>query len=265
VPFEELKKRHAVVWGSGPYQGVTETIPDLHALVIEKLDPKPGHRFLDLACGTGAVAERAAAAGADVVGVDIAPALIEQARERAAERGLAIEYLVGDAEALGLDSASFDLVASTCGVMFAPDHQAVARELARVTKPGRRIALVCWTPESGVAKIFDVMRRFQPPAPAGVGNQFDWGREDYVRGLLGHDFELEFDRGDSVLEADSGEAVWQLFSTEYGPTKTLADSLDEDKREELHRDFVDLHEQSRRDGGIAFSRTYLLTLGTRRS
>jgi SAM-dependent methyltransferase len=264
VPFEELKQRHAVVWGSGPYQGITETITDIHQAVIERLAPQPGQRLLDLACGTGAVAELAATTGAEVVGVDIAPALIEQAKERAAERGLDIDYRVGDAEALDFQDGSFDLVTSTCGVMFAPDHQAVAREVARVTKPGGRIALACWTPESGLAKVFGVMRPFQPSPPAGVGNQFDWGREGYVRDLLGQDFELEFVTGDSVLEADSGETVWELFSNEYGPAKTLADSLDDERREELHRAFVDLHEASRANGGIEFSRTYLLTLGTRK-
>lgn len=264
MPFEELKQRHAVVWGSGPYQGITETITDIHQAVIERLAPQPGQRLLDLACGTGAVAELAATTGAEVVGVDIAPALIEQAKERAAERGLDIDYRVGDAEALDFQDGSFDLVTSTCGVMFAPDHQAVAREVARVTKPGGRIALACWTPESGLAKVFGVMRPFQPAPPAGVGNQFDWGREDYVRDLLGQDFELDFMTGDSVLEADSGETVWELFSNEYGPAKTLADSLDDERREELHRAFVDLHEASRANGGIEFSRTYLLTLGTRK-
>ena len=264
MPFEELKQRHAVVWGSGPYQGITETITDIHQAVIERLAPQPGQRLLDLACGTGAVAELAATTGADVVGVDIAPALIEQAKERAAERGLDIDYHVGDAEALDFEDGSFDLVTSTCGVMFAPDHQAVAREVARVTKPGGRIGLACWTPESGLAKVFGVMRPFQPAPPAGVGNQFDWGREDYVRDLLGQDFELEFVTGDSVLEADSGETVWELFSNEYGPAKTLADSLDDERREELHRSFVDLHEASRAGVGIEFSRTYLLTLGTRK-
>jgi SAM-dependent methyltransferase len=119
LAFEELKQRHAVIWGSGPYQGVTETIRDLHEAVIERLDPQPGERLLDLATGTGAVAELAAATGTEVVGIDIAPALIEQAKERAAERGLDIEYRVGDAEALDLEDASFDLVSSTCGVMFA--------------------------------------------------------------------------------------------------------------------------------------------------
>ena len=265
MPFEELKARHGVVWGSGPYQGITETITDIHRIVIERLDPQPGQRLLDLATGTGAVAELAAGTGAEVVGVDIAPALIDQAKERAAERGLDIDYRVGDAEALDLEDASFDLVASTCGVMFAPDHQAVARELARVTKPGGRTGLACWTPDSGLAQVFEVMRPFQPaPPPAGVGNQFDWGREDYVSGLLGADFDLDFVPGDSVLEAESGEAIWELFSTEYGPTKVLAESLDEERREELHRGFVDLHERSRTNGGIRFSRTYVLTLGARR-
>jgi SAM-dependent methyltransferase len=263
VPFEELKQRHAVVWGSGPYQGVTETITDIHEAVIKRLDPQPGQRLLDVACGTGAAAELAATTGAEVVGVDIAPALIEQAKERAAERGLDIDYRVGDAEALDFEDGSFDLIASTCGVMFAPDHQAIASELARVTKPDGRIALACWTPDSKMAELFGVMRPFQPTPPEGVANPFNFGGEDYVRNLLAQDFELEFVTGESVLEADSGETVWQLFSNEYGPTKTLADSLDDERREELHRGFVDLHEGSRVDGGIEFSRTYLITLGTR--
>jgi SAM-dependent methyltransferase len=264
MAFEELKERHATVWSAGPYQGITETITDIHAEVIDRLRPEPGQRFLDLACGTGAVAERAAEAGADVVGIDLAPGLIDRAKSRAEERGLGIDYRVGDAEALDIEDGSFDRVASTCGVMFAPDHGAIARELARVTRPGGRIALACWTPESGLAQLFGVMREFQPPPPPGVGNQFDLGREDYMRDLLDGDFELEFELLDSPLEMESGEAVWELFRRDYGPTKVLADSLDDDRREELHRNFVELHERSRVNGGLNFSRTYLLTVGTRR-
>lgn len=264
MPFEELKERQAGAWSAGPYQGITETIADLQGEAISRLGPEPGQRFLDLACGTGATAELAAAAGADVVGVDFAPALIETAKRRAEELSLDIDYRVGDVEALELEDASFDQVASTCGVMFAPDHQAVARELGRVTKPGGRAALACWTPESGLAAIFAVMKPFQPTPPPGVGNMFDWGREEYVRELLGGDFDLQFEILDSPLEMESGEAIWQLWVRDYGPTKVLAESLDEERREELQRSFVELQERSRVNGGVRVSRTYLLTVGTRR-
>ena len=198
------------------------------------------------------------------MGIDLAPALIEQAKGRAEERGLEIDYRVGDVEALELEDASFDRVASTCGVMFAPDHRAVARELARVTRPGGRIALACWTPESGLAQLFGVMREFQPPPPPGVGNRSTAVGRTTCAICSTDDFELEFELLDSPLELESGEAVWELFSRDYGPTKVLADSLDDDKREQLHQNFVELHERSRVNGGLHFSRTYLLTVGTRR-
>ena len=139
------------MWGSAPYQRVAETIADIQDLVVGRLDTRPDRRWLDLACGTGAVAERAAALGAEVTGIDLAPALVETARERAAELGLEIDYRVGDCERLGLPDASFDVVSSTCGVMFAPDHPATARELARVTRPGGRIALANWRPAGSAA------------------------------------------------------------------------------------------------------------------
>jgi SAM-dependent methyltransferase len=166
MAYEELKQRQSVMWGNGPYQRITDTLTDIHDVVIERLAPGAGDRWLDLACGTGAIAERAAAAGASVMGLDLAPVLIETAKERAAERGLAIDYVVGDVERLELPDASFDKVSSTCGIMFAPDHEAAARELARVTAPGGRIALANWTPTGGLAKMFEVMAPYQPAPPA---------------------------------------------------------------------------------------------------
>src|SRR5919202_49561 len=100
MAFEELKQRQSAMWGSGPYERITETIADVHELVVERLAPQPGERWLDLACGTGAVSERAARAGADVTGIDLAPVLVETAQRRAHEHGLAIEYRVGDCERL---------------------------------------------------------------------------------------------------------------------------------------------------------------------
>jgi ubiquinone/menaquinone biosynthesis C-methylase UbiE len=262
VAYEELKQRQSVMWGKGPYQRITETIADIHDVVVERLAPQSGDRWLDLACGTGAVAERAAAAGAHVTGLDLAPVLIETAKERAAERGLGIEYIVCDVERLALADASFDKVSSTCGIMFAPDHQAAAGELARVTAEGGRIALANWTPAGGMAKVFKVMAPYQAAPPP--SSPFDWGDERHVRELLGEWFELEFEEHVSMLRVPSGEAYWELFSTSYGPTKTLADSLG-DRREELHRDWVDFFETNyRANGEIAHTREYLLVLGKRR-
>jgi 2-polyprenyl-3-methyl-5-hydroxy-6-metoxy-1,4-benzoquinol methylase len=262
VGYQELKQRQSVMWGTGPYQRVTETLTDMHELVIDRLAPGPGVRWLDLACGTGAVAELAAAADATVTGLDLAPALLDTARERAAERGLEIDYRVGDCEQLDVPDASFDAVSSTCGVMFSPDHEASAHELARVTRPGGRIALANWTPTGGLARMFAVMRPFLPAPPP--SNPFDWGDERRVRELLGESFELDIAEHVSTLRVPTGEAYWELFSTSYGPTKTLADSLGE-RRTELQGDWVDFFETNYRvNGEIAHTREYLLVVGERR-
>ena len=262
MPYEELKARQSVMWGTGPYQRITETITDVHEAVVDSLAPRPGQAWLDLACGTGAVAERAAAAGATVTGADLAPVLIETAQERARELGLEIDYRVDDCERLELPDASFDVVSSTCGIMFAPDHEATAGELARIVRPGGRIGLANWTPTGGLAKMFKVMAAFQPAPPP--SSPFDWGDEGRVRELLGESFELTLEEHISTLETESAEAYWELFSTSYGPTKTLADSLG-DRREEFHRAWVDFFEENYRSNGqISHPREYLLVLGTRR-
>ena len=266
MAFEELKQKQSVVWGTGPYQNITETIPDLHDRVIDRLEPRPGVKWLDLACGTGAVAELAARQGADVTGVDLAPALIETAEERAREQGLDIDYRVGDCENLEFEDGSFDIVSSTCGVMFAPDHEATARELARVVKPGGRLGLANWTPtEKGMAALFRIMKPFQPTPPEGVGYAFDWGDERHVQELLGDAFDLEIERDVSPLRLPSGEAYWQLFSSSYGPTRTLAETLDDERREELHRSWVEFADtELARNGEMEHEREWILVLGTHR-
>jgi SAM-dependent methyltransferase len=262
MAYEELKERQSKMWGNGPYQNVTETLIDIHERVIERLAPEPGDRWLDLACGTGAMAERARAAGASVTGLDLAPDLIATAKERADELGLDIEYVVGDAERMEFPDASFDKVSSTCGIMFTPDHEASARELARVTAPGGRIALANWTPTGGLAKMFKVMAPYQPAPPP--SSPFDWGDESRVRELLGESFDLELEEHTSTLRMPSGEAYWELFSTSYGPTKTLVEAIGE-RSEDLRRDWVEFFETNYADNGeIAHSREYLLVVGRRR-
>jgi SAM-dependent methyltransferase len=262
MAFEELKERQSKMWGNGPYQNVTETLTDIHELVIERLAPEEGDRLLDLATGTGAIAERAAAAGATVTGLDLAPDLIATAKERAKERGLEIDYVVGDAERMEFADASFDKVSSTCGIMFTPDHEASAHELARVTAPAGRIALANWTPTGGLAKMFKVMAPYQPAPPP--SSPFDWGDESRVEELLGEWFELDLQEHVSTLRMPSGEAYWELFSSSYGPTKTLVEAIG-DRSDDLHRDWVEFFETNYADNGeIAHTREYLLVLGRRR-
>lgn len=261
--FEELKAKQSVMWGNGPYERISDTLVGAQQDLVDTLGPKPGERWLDVATGTGAVARMAAAAGADVTGLDLAPDLIETAKRQTEAAGLDVTYDVGDAEVLPYEDASFDVVVSTYGIMFAPDHEAVARELARVCRPGGRLGLTCWRESSGVGDMFRVMKPFQPaPPPAGVGNPFAWGDEDYQRGLLGDDFELEFWEGDSVHRVEEPEDGWEVFATSYGPTKTLADSLDDERREQMRAAWVALFEPE--GEGAALHRLYLRTIGTRR-
>ena len=264
MAFAELKARQSVVWGNGPYERITNTIRDIHALVIERSDPKPGERVLDAATGTGAVAIIAAKRGAEVIGQDLAPVLVDTARERAAEEDVTVQFEVGDAEDMRYDDASFDVVMSTCGVMFAPDHAAIARELARVTKPGGRLALACWQPNTGMHDVFKIMAPYMPPPAPGAGSPFAWGDRDHVQELLGETFELAFEEHDSPLGLPSGEDDWELFSNSYGPTKTAVEALEPDRREEFHRAWVEFGDARREGDRMVHHREYLLTLGTRR-
>jgi len=138
MAFEELKERQGVVWGSAPFENVAGSLADVHEAIVQAMQPAEGKRWLEVACGTGELATVAARRGASVVGIDLAPALIETARRQAADDGVEIDYRVGDAENLELEDASFDAVTSTFGVMFAPDQPRAAAELARVTRRGRR-------------------------------------------------------------------------------------------------------------------------------
>jgi SAM-dependent methyltransferase len=264
LAFEELKDKQSVMWGSGPYQGISDHLALAHDHLMRVVEPKRGESWLDLATGTGEIAIRAALAGADVTGLDLAPGLIETARARAAEAGAEVKFDVGDAEKLPYEDASFDTVTSSFGVMFAPDHPAVAAELARVCKPEGRLGLLTWHPTKGVADFFKIMAPYQPPPPEGVGSPFTWGDRDHLEELLGDAFELSYEEGDAPQTGASAEEVWELFSTEYGPTKTLADSLDADRRESLKADWIEYFEQFHEGDRVSQPRPYVLVIGTRR-
>jgi SAM-dependent methyltransferase len=264
-PFAELKARQAAAWGAAPFERVTETFATIHDRLIAALDPRPGETWLDLATGTGPIALRAARAGAAVTGLDLAPPLLETARRLAAAESLSIRFEAGDCERLPYPDAAFDTVVSSFGVMFAPDHAAVAGELARVCRPGGRLGLAAWRPDSGPARMTGVTLSFvETPPPAGAGNPFDWGRRTYAAARLGGAFELAFVEGNAPHVAPSAETIWELYVTSAGPVRRLAEGLSPDRRQALRQAYLDLLEPYRADGAVRFPREYVLVLGRRR-
>src|SRR3954447_9863966 len=227
MAFQELKERQAFVWGNAPFEEVAGSLADVHDAVVAAVGPAEGARWLEVACGTGELAERAARAGADVVGVDFAPVLVETAKRQFPN----IDFRVGDAESLEFEDASFDVVTSTFGAMFAPDQAAAAGELGRVTKPGGTLAMANWTPEGGIGSTFRHFAQFQPPLPEGAGAPLDWGRPERVHELLDGAFDVRVEERSSPMEADSPEEYWDRFAPSFGPVKTLLENSDDERKE----------------------------------
>src|SRR5215216_6273752 len=192
----DLKRAHRATWAAGDYAAVAELIDEAPPRdLLARVEVAPGQEVLDVATGTGNIAIQTAAAGAQVVGLDLTPELFETARRRAAERGVAVDWVEGDAEDLPFEDERFDRVLSAFGVQFAPRHEVVAQELARVCRPGGRIGLVNWTPEGQVGELFKVMGRYLPPPPDFASAPALWGDEEHVRGLFdGTGIDLEFTR-----------------------------------------------------------------------
>jgi SAM-dependent methyltransferase len=257
----------AMTWNSGgaAYDRVSATVADAIVHCVLRLDPQPGEHILDVATGTGLAARRVAARGATVAGIDLGADLIAAATTFAGQAGLKIDFRIGDAEKLPLEDGSFDAIVSTFGVMFARHPQAAAAELARVCRQGGRIGLATWTPDSTIAGLFKVMRPYmpEPPAPA-PPSPFAWGSIDRVRQLLGAAFDLRFETGTTVLRTPNALDVWELFVRGYGPTKTLATSLNAERRESLKHDFIAYHEGFTSELGVAMPRDYLVTIGVRK-
>ena len=264
--IEQHNERPAAVWSAGGsnYDNISRGIADSIEHCVLRLNPRPGERILDLATGTGWTSRVVARRGAQVTGVDIASELLEAARGNALAANLPIEYQIGDAEKLPFEDGSFDAVVSTCGVMFASRPEAAAREIARVCRPGGRVAITTWLSDGNLFKMFQVMKRYMPPPPQPPPpSPFEWGNPDRIKDLLGSAFELKLERGVSYYREPSGDAAWETFSTGYGPTKALANSLDQAKREAFRADFVAFHNGFPTALGICVPREYWLTVGIR--
>ena len=244
----------ADLWSGGEYELVAGRFAEIHDELVRRLAPAQGECWLDVATGTGEVAVRAADAGAMVTGLDIAPRLLEQARARSSE----VEWIEGDAERLPFEDASFDVVSSSFGVIFAPGQNTAAAELARVCRD--RLGLTAWRPNSGPHTVYAAFRGDDPLE----GSSDDWGREEHVQGLLGDDFELEFEEQVWLLEGETPESLWELMSVGAPPVKAFYDALEPGRREEFREAMLEHWRQFRTDKGISEPRPYLLITGRRR-
>jgi SAM-dependent methyltransferase len=227
-PMQQIKDAMRATWMAGDFGVVARTIATDAEAFVARLAVPVGARVLDVACGTGNLAIPLARRGAVVTGVDIAANLLVQARERAAAEGLSVIFDEGDAEQLPYADASFDVVVSMFGAMFAPRPELVASELARVLKPGGQLAMANWNPASFTGAMFKVGSRHAPPPP-GVAPPVLWGDEAVVRERLGQSFghiQTELISIDFDLPTDPAGAV-AFFRRYFGPTQMAFNRLDE--------------------------------------
>jgi SAM-dependent methyltransferase len=264
IDVEGIKAGQRAMWASGDYPQIARRISAVGELLVERLGAGEGVEMLDVATGAGNVAIPAARAGARVTGLDLTPELLEVARSRAQDEGLAIDFVEGDAEALPFADDSFDRVSSCFGVIFAPRHEQAAAELLRVTRPGGVIAVSAWTPGGLVGSMFRTSASFMPPPPPGLQPAALWGEEEHVRALLGAPgVELEFERRDVVFENDSVEAMIAEDERMLGPAIMAKAALEPQGRYgELREKQFELYDAANlADGGrFRANAEFLLTI-----
>jgi ubiquinone/menaquinone biosynthesis C-methylase UbiE len=268
----DLKAAHRFVWGLGDYHEVAVvTIPQFGPELVAACGIGPGQRVLDVAAGAGNVAIPAAATGAEVIASDLTPELFEAGRSDAAAAGVELEWVEADAEALPFGDAEFDVVTSSVGAMFAPDHPAVARELLRVCRPGGTIGMINYTLEGFAGQFFSLLRPYTPSGPADADPPMAWGSEDHVRELLGPGVDsLEMTRKSAALEFPTPADLCSFYKSNFGPAIIAYASVgeDEERKAELDREFEEFAERSNQGepgGPGVWDLEYLLVLARRQS
>jgi SAM-dependent methyltransferase len=257
--FEAIKSRQRDVWALGDFGMIGWNTAFVGEVLCEEVDLRAGQRVLDVACGSGNVALSAGRRFCDAVGVDFVPALVERARERAAAERLPTSFEVGDAESLPFEDASFDVVLSIFGSMFAPDQEKAAAELLRVCRPGGRIGLANWTPEGMWGQLFKLHAQYLPPPP-GVRPPPLWGTEARIDELFGRAVrDLRVRKCKAVFRAPSAQAWFDFFRTWFGPMIKVLETLDASGRERFRGDIVAELERVNRadDGTLAAEAEYL--------
>jgi len=267
VETDALTVRTKATWMAGDFGRIAKSYEPGAGEFITRLNLMPGERVLDVACGTGNLAIPAARTGTKVTGIDIAPNLIEQAQRWARAEGLAIRFEEGNAEGMPYPAASFDVVVTMFGAMFAPRPDATAAELVRVCRAGGRIAMANWTPDGFIGQMFKIVGKHVPPAP-GVPSPLLWGNEATVQERLGGQVtDLRCTQRTITFNFPfSAAATVEYFRTYYGPTLRAFAALGPEAQEALRSELEQLWTQHNRapQDATQVDSTYLEVLAVRK-
>jgi SAM-dependent methyltransferase len=263
--YKAITERQQATWATGDFNELARQVVPVSEATVRAADPHAGQRVLDVACGSGNAALVAARRYCEVTGIDYVPALIERAKQRAAAEGTKIDFRVGDAQELPFPDASFDVVLSVFGVMFAPDQEKAARELLRVCRPGGRIALACWMPEGFGGDFFKAVAAYVPPPP-GVMPPVRWGTTAGLNALLGPGTRsIQSERRGFLQYFHSIDHTIDVFRTYFGPLNRAFQAVDPKEQPNLRRDVeaVLARYNIATDGTAVFNAEYLETIATR--
>lgn len=264
--IEALRQGQEKTWATGDFSMIAGLVMPVAEQLAEAMEIVPGERVLDVACGSGngALAATRRSWG-DVVGVDFVPALLERGRERAAVERLDVEFVEGDAAELPFEDASFDVVISIFGAMFAPDQEKAASELLRVCKPGGRIGMANWVPDGPVSTMFAIVAKYAPPPPGFVPPVL-WGTEERVRELFGDGVaDLKAERRVSRQPFRSAEHYLDFFRAYFGPIRMAFERAGAENEDALAAELLTHLEKSNRAGdrALVLEPEYLQVVATR--
>jgi ubiquinone/menaquinone biosynthesis C-methylase UbiE len=259
-----IKAKQQAMWASGDFAVIGTTLQIVGERLCEAVDIRSSDVVLDVAAGNGNATLAAARHFARVTSTDYVPALLEHGRLRAEAEGLDVTFEAADAEALPYPDASFDVVLSTFGVMFAPDHDRSAAEMFRVCRPGGRIGLASWTPAGFLGQLFRTVGRHVPP-PAGVRSPLLWGTGDHLQQLFGQARSIQHTTRQFAFRYRSPEHWVEVFRTFYGPVHKAFAALDANGQAALDADLLALLRGVDRGGasGLVVPAEYLETVITR--